>query len=178
MADHMLFQPYPVFSWGAVGGLAIAAVTGIVHVSKQLYRRRKGVARMAKIVSSALEEKSPNEDNDDRGNTVTTAILQYLAAQERRDIAERQAREAREARLIHEENRRWERVEALTLQLKDQAMALQTLLMTVQNAATYNDHAHQHHGHQLEEIKENQVKLSDWLRDDRYRYLPPRAAGT
>lgn len=173
--ETILFQPYPLVSWGAFVGLVIAGATGIWHFVRILYRHRNAVARGAKIVSTALEENSSREENEERMGTVSSAILQYLAAQERRDIAERQTRETRETHEAQEENRRWERVEALTLSLKDQAAALQTVMIAVQNASKMQQQSHQFHAQQIGELRDNQVKLSDWLRENWHRY--PRASG-
>ena len=175
MPVETIIQPYSVISWGLVWGLIGFAATGIVYVGKGVFRYRKTISKGAKIVSQALAENERGEDNSNGEPTVSAAILQYLQAQERRDIAERQAREARDARIYEEETRRWNRVEALTLELKDQASALQSVIIAIQNAANMQEQAHDFHSRQISELRENQIKLSDWLRENIYR---PRQAGT
>ena len=175
MPFEKVIQPYDVISWGVVWTLAGFALTGIVYVAKGVYRYRKTISKGAKIVSQALAEDRPREDNSYGESDVSAAILQYLQAQERRDIAERQAREARDARIYQEEARRWERVEALTLELKDQGAALQAVIIAIQNASNIQEQAHEFQAQQISELKGNQIKLSDWLRENIYR---PRQAGT
>ena len=162
-------NPDPVAVWGLLSALGSVAIYGVTQLVKLIVRHRRAAGR---LLAASLDPEAKGGDNTPQGDTVTTAILQYLAAQERRDIAERQTREAREHAQRDEEARRWERVEALTIALRDQASALQTVLMAVQNSALYQDQAHQYHAKQLEGIQANQVKLSDWLRDNmpRYRY--------
>lgn len=135
-----------------IGSMIPAALIGAGWLIRVIVKNRRAAARM---VVAALDDSPKTGDNPHQETPVNAAILQYLHNQEARDIADRQER-----------SRQWERVESLTLQLKDQASALQGLLTAVQNSALFANHAHEHHARQIDGIAQNQILLSNWLRDN------------
>jgi hypothetical protein len=160
---HYLLNPDPAAVHGLLGSMILGAIISAYHLVKIILRNRRARRVMAAGLGAVLDDGGGESKNNGEENPpLNQTLMEFLRRQEADRQADRQERA-----------RQWERIEELVKLAEQHAHAAWAIVTTIQNFAQYMDQTHQHQSKEIAEVKSNQIKLSDWLRENAGRQSWP-----
>lgn len=154
---HYMLNSSPLWTWILNSSMIGSGGWALWRMAKTILKN----ARARRMLAAGLDlddDERKNIGKDENVNAVVLEMLRRMEIDRREQMAQGE--------------RRWERIEEMVGQMREQAeiarqhtASLNGTIQAIQNFATYMDQTHRYQSQQIDEVKQNQIRLQDWLRD-------------
>ncbi len=138
-------------AWGIIGSLTTIALAGAVWLAKAIFKSKNARRMLAAGLNPEDNKESNTETKDNQ--TVINALLAFLKSMETDRQADRQER-----------GRQWERIEQIVTVCRDQAEETRNVIAQVETMGAQFQQALLQLSKEVSEVKDNQIRLSEYLR--------------